>query len=204
MPGGEDPREDIHMKWTFLTAAGVLAVLSGAPALAQNPSELVSQAVAAQGGADALRAFKAAVIKGDAKHWEPGQSFKAGGEARFLGDSKFTLTADGAERVARIDWDRDMKYPAVERIQYSEIITPNYGVAIDGKGTQTPMSGIRLAAEQRELARQTPLLVLRAMESPQNVKAIEDQKLGDQSLPAVSFNNDGTTYIILFDRTTKL
>jgi len=68
------------MKWTFLTAAGVVAVLSGAPALAQNPSELVSQAVAAQGGADALRAFKAAIIKGDAKHWEPGQSFKAGGE----------------------------------------------------------------------------------------------------------------------------
>jgi hypothetical protein len=188
----------------MLTTALLLAAGLGSPSLAQNANDLVSQSVAAQGGADALRAFKSAVIKGDAKHWEPGQSFKAGGEARFLGDSKFTLTADGAERVARIDWDRDMKYPAVERIQYSEIITPNYGVAIDGKGTQTPMSGIRLAAEQRELARQTPLLVLRAMESPQNVKPIEDQKLGDQSLPAASFNYNGTTYIMLFDRTTKL
>lgn len=192
------------MRKAMLTTALLLAAGLGSPALAQNANDLVNQAVAAQGGADGLRAFKSAVIKGDAKHWEPGQSFKPGGETRFLGDSKFTLTADGTNRIARIDWDRDMKYPAVERIQYSEIIAADYGVAIDGKGTQTPMSGIRLAAEQRELARQTPLLLLRATESPQSVKAIEDQKLGDQSLPAVSFNSNGTTYIVLFDRTTKL
>jgi len=191
------------MKWTFLTVAGVVAVLSGAPALAQNPSELVSQAVAAQGGADALRAFKAAVIKGDAKHWEPGQSFKAGGEARFLGDSAFTMTADGVNRTVRIDWDRDMKYPAVERIKYSEIITPTYGVVTNDKGSQ-PMSGIRLASQLREFGRQTPALLLRAMESPQNVAAIENQKVGERTLPAVAFTSDGTKYIIAFDPATKL
>jgi len=191
------------MKWTFLTAAGVVAVLSGAPALAQNPSELVSQAVAAQGGADALRAFKAAIIKGDAKHWEPGQSFKAGGEAKFLGDSAFTMTADGVNRTVRIDWDRDMKYPAVERIKYSEIITPTHGVVTNDKGSQ-PMSGIRLASQLREFGRQTPVLLLRAMESPQNVGAIENQKVGERTLPAVAFTSDGTKYIIAFDPATKL
>ncbi|MFL5000084.1 MAG: hypothetical protein ACJ8DY_06835, partial [Xanthobacteraceae bacterium] len=191
------------MKWTFLTAAGVVAVLSGAPALAQNPSELVSQAVAAQGGADALRAFKAAIIKGDAKHWEPGQSFKAGGEAKFLGDSAFTMTADGVNRTVRIDWDRDMKYPAVERMKYSEIITPTYGVVTNDKGSQ-PMSGIRLASQLREFGRQTPALLLRAMESPQNVAAIENQKVGERTLPAVAFTSDGTKYIIAFDPATKL
>src|SRR5262245_60518927 len=141
------------------TLAISVALLAGAslfsPALGQNPNELINQAVAAQGGADALRAFKAAVIKGEAKHWEPGQSFKAGGEARFIDDATFTMTVDGANRTVRIDWDRDKKYPAVERIKYSEIITPTYGVVTDEKGSQ-PMSGIRLASHLRELGRATP------------------------------------------------
>src|SRR5215216_1294759 len=176
-------REEAKMKYALaISAALVLGVSPLSPARAQNPNDLVSQAVAAQGGADALRAFKTAVIKGEAKHWEPGQSFKAGGEARFLGDSTFTMTADGVNRMARIDWDRDMKYPAVARVKYSEIITPTYGVVVDEKGSQ-PMSGIRLASHLREFGRQSSLLMLRAMENPQNVAAAEDQKLGERSLP---------------------
>jgi hypothetical protein len=186
-----------------ITAAVLLGAGQVAPVSAQSPNDLLSQAVAAQGGADAMRALKTAVVKGEAKHWEPGQSFKPGGEARFLGDSAFTMSADGINRVARIDWDRDMKYPAVERVKFSEILAPTYGVVVNDKGAQ-PMSGIRLAAQQRELGRQTPLIALRALESPQNVSAVEDQKLGDQSLPAVSFTSGGSKYIILFDRTTKL
>src|SRR5690349_7032836 len=147
----------------MLTAALLLGASQWSPAWAESPQELLSQAVAAQGGADALRAFKTAIITGEAKHWEPGQSFKAGGEPRFLGDSQFTLTADGVNHLARIDWDRDMKYPAAERLKFSEIIAPTYGVVVDQKGGQ-PMSGIRLAAHQRELGRQTPLLTLRALE----------------------------------------
>jgi len=185
-------------------ALAISALLLGASqALAQSPSELVNQAVAAQGGADALRAIKATVVKGEAKHWEPGQSFKAGGEARFLGDSTFTLTADGASRTVRIDWDRDMKYPAVERIKYSEIVAPTYGVVTNDKGAQ-PMSGIRLASHLREFGRQTPGLLLHAMENPQNVAAIENQKIGERTLPAVAFTSGGTKYIIAFDPATKL
>jgi glyoxylase-like metal-dependent hydrolase (beta-lactamase superfamily II) len=163
----------------------------------------VKQAVTAQGGADALRAFKTAVIKGDAKHWEPGQSYAAGGEPKFLGDSAFTMTADGTNRTVRIDWDRDMKYPAVERIKFSEIIAPGYGVVTNDRGS-LPMSGIRLASHQRELGRQTPALLLRAMENPAGLLAVEDQKLGERSLPAVAYTAGGTRYIILFDRTTRL
>ncbi len=192
------------MKYALaISAALLLGASQGPAALAQNPNDLVNQAVAAQGGADALRAFKTAVIKAEAKHWEPGQSMTAGGDARFLGDSTFTLTADGASRTARMDWDRAMRYPAVERLKYSEIVTPTFGVVTDDKGSR-PMSGIRLASQLRELGRATPLLVLRAQENPQNVAAIEDQKLGDTSLPAVSYTAGGTQYIILFDRTTHL
>ena len=78
---------------TFATAL-LLAAAVTPPASAQAPAELVRQAVAAQGGADALRGLTTLVIKGEAKHWEPGQSVRAGGEARFIGDSTFTVTAD--------------------------------------------------------------------------------------------------------------
>ena len=85
----------------------------------------------AQGGAAALGATKTTVLKGEATHWEPGQSYAATGEARFLGDTTYTHTIDNAKRLSRIDWDRDMKYPAVERLKYSEITGPTWGVLID-------------------------------------------------------------------------
>src|SRR5262249_21118264 len=59
-------------------------------------------------------------------------------------------------------------------------------------------------SEMRELVRATPLLLLRAMENPQNVAAAENQKLGDRSLPAVSYTANGTKYLILFDPATHL
>lgn len=97
-----------------------------------------------------------------------------------------------------------MQYPAVERVKYSEIRYPTYGAVIDEKGAVTPMSSIRLAANIREGARVSPILLLRAMNSPQNVAAIEDQKLGNQTLPAVQYTEGQNKFIILFDRTTHL
>ena len=192
------------MKNTMTFAAALLlAAAVTQPASAQSPAELVKQAVAAQGGADALRGLKTLVVKGEAKHWEPGQSVRAGGEARFIGDSAFTVNADLANRMIRVDWDRDMKYVAVERLQFSEIVHPTYGVVIDEKGAR-PMSGIRLAAHHREYGRGSPVLLLRALDNPQDVSAIADQRLGEESHPAVAFNQGPTRYIILFHRTTKL
>jgi hypothetical protein len=54
------------------------------------------------------------------------------------------------------------------------------------------------------LDRQAPKLLLNALESPQNVSAIEDQKLGNQTYPAAAFTQGSTKYIILFDRASKL
>ena len=194
------------MKYALMISAALLMALGqGQPASAQsNPLDLVKQGVEAQGGADALRAIKTLVGKGEAKHWEPGQSHSVNGESRFLGNSTVTVSADVAARTIRADWDRDMKYPAVERLKYSEIIYPTYGAVIDDKGEAKPMSSIRLASHWRELVREAPTLLLRASESPQNISAIEDQKLGDQTLPAVAYTNGSNKYIIMFDRTTKL
>jgi len=197
------------MKYTFMISAALLMAFGQAqPAFAQtSPNDLVKQSVEAIGGVDALRGLKSIVLKGDAKHWEPGQSQSINGEARFLGDSAFTISVDFTNKdgpLVRYDWDRDMKYPAVERLKYSEIRHPTYGAVVDEKGEVTPMSAIRVAATLREGGRGSPVLLLRALDAPQNVAAIEDQKLGNQTLPAVVFTAGPTKYIIIFDRTTKL
>jgi hypothetical protein len=144
-----------------------VALLFGAalpqPAAAQSGVDLVKQSIAAQGGADLLQNYKSAIVKFEAKHWEPGQSYSPTGEARFIGDSNVTLTVDFANRMARVDWDRDLKYPLTENPKYSEITAPTFGVAINDKGEQAPMSGIRLAALQREQGRASPLLLLAAL-----------------------------------------
>mgnify|MGYP006279393917 CR=1 FL=1 len=174
------------------------------PAAAQSGADLVKQAVDAQGGADALRALKTITIKGEAKHWEPGQSRAPGGESRFLGDSAFTTTGDVANRTVRIDWDRDMKYPAAEQLKFSEVLGPTFGIQIDDKGVQTPMSGIRLAAIQRELTRGSPFLMLRALDQPQSIVAMPDQQAGSQTLPAVTIAAGTSRFVVMFDRATKL
>jgi glyoxylase-like metal-dependent hydrolase (beta-lactamase superfamily II) len=193
------------MKYALSIVAMLLATTQLQPAFAQSsPSDLVKQAVAAEGGADALRALKSLAVKGDAKFWEPGQTFAAGGEPRFLGDATFGITWDLVGGRARTDWDRDQKYPDPPiKLKYSEILFPASGVLTDAKGSQ-PMSRIRVAALLRELKRASPRLLLDAMDDPSNVRAAEPQQLGQQSLPAVSFADQGTNFTILFDRETHL
>src|SRR5262249_32773810 len=132
------------MKYAASLAAVLLASAAGfAPAQAQQGIDLVKQAIDAQGGVEALRGLKAVGIKADGRHWEPGQSYSPGGEPRFLGAAKIAVTWDLARGAARTEWDRDMKYPAAERLKYTEVVAPNLGSVTNDKGTQ-PMSGIRV------------------------------------------------------------
>src|ERR1700681_3613999 len=162
------------MKHALSIVAMLLATTQLQPAFAQNsPSDLVKQAVAAEGGADALRGLKSLAVKGDAKFWEPGQSFAAGGEPRFLGDATFAITWDLAKGMARTDWDRAQKYPDPPvKLKYTETLFPAFGVVTDAKGSQ-PMSRIRVAALLRELERASPRLLINAMDDPGNVRATE-------------------------------
>ena len=187
----------------FFAAALLVGVAGSAPAHAQQGLDLVKQAIAAEGGVDALRALKAVAIKAEGRHWEPGQSYSPGGEPRYLGASKIAVTWDLTQGAARTEWDRDMKYPAVERLKYTEVVAPNVGAATNDKGTQ-PMSGIRVAASLRELGRASPVLLLRALDAPQDVSALPDQTLNENVLPAVAFKDRDTTYIIMFDRVSHL
>ena len=91
------------MKYALSISAALLLLAVGqlAPAQAQAPRELVNQAIAAEGGVDALRGLKALAIKADAMHWEPGQSKAAGGEPRMLGNTTLAITWDLANGMAR-------------------------------------------------------------------------------------------------------
>src|SRR6266704_827707 len=193
------------MKQALSMAVLLLAASQAQPAFAQNNAgDLVKQAVAAEGGADALRGLKSLAVKGDAKFWEPGQSFAAGGEARFLGDATFAITWDLAKGMARTEWERDQKYPPPPvQLKYTETLLPSLGFVTDSNGTQ-PMSAIRVAAQLRELERASPRLLLKAMDGPNNVRAADSQQLGKQSLPALSFTDAGTNFTILFDPATHL
>jgi hypothetical protein len=192
------------MKCALLFSAALLVGAGGlAPVQAQQGIDLVKQSVAAQGGADALRGLKAIGIKAHGQHWEPGQSYVPGGEARFLGDSDVAITWDLANDATRSAWDRSMKYPAVEALKYTEIVRPNLGMVVNDKGAQT-MSGIRVAASLRELDRASPVLLLRALDAPQSVAAMPDQKFGEVTHPAVAITDRETKFTVLFDRATHL
>src|SRR5215831_19014486 len=153
------------MKYALsIVAALLLAMSQTQPVLAQNgANNLVKQAIAAQGGADALRALKGLAIKGEARFWEPEQSEKAGGEPRFLGDATFTMTWDLEKGMARTEWDRDQKYPDPPvKLKYTETVLPTFGYVTDEKGSRA-MSGIRAAAHLRELKRASPWLLMKAI-----------------------------------------
>src|SRR6202049_4746192 len=116
------------MKYVLSVVALLLAMSLQQPVFAQGSGDnLVKQAVAAQGGADALRGLKGLAIKGDARFWEPGQSFAAGGEPRFLGEATFAITWDLANGMARTAWDRDQKYPEPVKMKYTETVLPRLG-----------------------------------------------------------------------------
>jgi hypothetical protein len=61
-----------------------------------------------------------------------------------------------------------------------------------------------LAANLREATRTSPRLMLAVSDAPERVSAIADQKLGNQTLPAVLYTVGTRKYIIMFHRTTKL
>lgn len=193
------------MKYLLGITAALLASTAGAQfaAAQEGPVDLVKAAVAAEGGVDALKALKGIAIKGEAKHWEPGQSYSAGGEARFLGDTTFTTTWNLAKGEAKLDMDRAMKYPAVETLKYSEVITPTMGFVTDAKGS-TAASGNRVAAQLRELERASPTLLFKALDDAKNLAAAGTQKLGNETLPAISYTDMGTKFTILFDPKTHL
>jgi glyoxylase-like metal-dependent hydrolase (beta-lactamase superfamily II) len=181
---------------------GVIA--QNAVAQSVTPSQRVKDAVAALGGVDALRNLKTLTIKASAKHWEPEQSNVSGGPPRPLGVSTLAIAWDLGQGISRTDHEHRMDYPFPGNEKYSDIVAPSWGAVINDKGEDRAMAPNRLAFELREQERSSPVLLLKALDQPQNVSATSDQKLGKKSYPTIALMNGGTKFLILFDRATKL
>src|SRR4051794_41007002 len=189
------------MRYLLSLTAALLAV-AGQPALAQK-GNLVTQAITAEGGADALRSLKGVMMKGTAHFYGPEQSETAGGPARDYGTANVTVNWDLSKGAAATTFDRDQKYPAPEKLKYTETVTPAMGWVTDEKGA-TGMSGIRLATNLRELMRASPTLLLTALDDPKSVGAIGPQKMGSHSMPAAGVTAGGREFTGVFDSKTHL
>jgi len=192
------------MRFGVLAGVCLLTGVGVSSAHAQPASiDLVTSAIAALGGEQAMRGLNSLLIQGEAKYSEPEESFAVAGTPRFLGDANFTLSWQLALGWARFDWSRSMQYPAAKKFQFSEVVTPRFGLIEDAKGNR-PMSAARLAVQLRELARSSPTLLLKALDNPNAVSFEGGVKVGQTPLPAISLRDGRTTFIIMFDRATHL
>jgi glyoxylase-like metal-dependent hydrolase (beta-lactamase superfamily II) len=193
--------------YLVVSAALALAIAGGDAARAEgDAATTVRQAVDAVGGASALRAVKTVTMQGTAKHWEPDQSIEAGGEQRFLDDTTMTIALDVATGAARVDWDRDFKYPFPGKKKYSEVFADGAGYVHYDSGTPADraMSGYRVAAERRELSRGSPVFLLGLLDHPDRLRALPKQQVDGRALDAVAYRQGVADYIVMFDGATHL
>jgi hypothetical protein len=176
---------------------------------------LVTRAVQATGGADKLAAIKTLSVKVTVKQWEPEQSMIPGGETRFANESTLDAVSDVSSRTTRIDIVRKFEYPAPRTFTFTEIVTPDAGyvAGIDSNGRNKQsldsnppahaMSGLRLAATQRERRRVSPLLTGEMYKNPDRVSGIGDVTVGGTAYPSVEYRaTDDQTFTVMFDRAT--
>ena len=184
----------------WVEAFALLAcVAAGMAACKAVPEDPVSRGVAALGGADTLAAARTFLVKGTVKQWEPEQSLVAGGEPRFANESTFTLLTDLAAGTSRTDWERKYLYPLPRNYTFSEIVTPTAGyvAGIDSSGrtkqsldSNPPahtMSGLRLAASQREALRTSPVLLFSMSKARERVSPVADVTVDGTAYPAVEY-----------------
>ena len=188
-----------------------LAVVSCA-STQQRGQALVTRAIQAAGGVDALSAVKTVSVKGTVKQWEPEQSQTPGGEPRFAGESTFTSVTDLAAGATRIDWVRNFAYPSPRTFTFTEIVTADAGyvAGIDSNGRNKQsqesnppahsMSSLRLATAQRELRRSSAALLLAMQRNPEAVAAVDDVTVGGVSYAAAEYRTAGQPLMVLFDK----
>ena len=201
---------------TLAVSMAVSLVVVACASMQGGGQSHVSRAVQAQGGADALAKVKTVSQKATVRQWEPEQSAVAGGEMRFANDSTVVSVTDVSARATRNDWVRNYQYPAPRSFTYTEIVTAEAGyvAGIDSNArtkqsqeSNPPahtMSGLRLAASQRELLRVSPLLVLEMSRNPDRVSSAPDVTVGGVTYPAVDYRASTQTLTVMFDPATGL
>jgi glyoxylase-like metal-dependent hydrolase (beta-lactamase superfamily II) len=192
------------------------ACIGGRSRPAGDALDPVERALAAEGGAEKVAAVETLTVKGSAKQWEPEQSVKPGGEPRFANDATFVTSRSLTSGAARIEWVKNFVYPSPREYRYTEIVTPGAGCVLGVDSTartkqslesnppRHAMSGVRLAATQRELARTSPRLLLDMRSHPGQLTRLPDVAVAGKSLQAVKYQAGDVDFIVLFDAQTGL
>jgi glyoxylase-like metal-dependent hydrolase (beta-lactamase superfamily II) len=200
----------------LLVLSSVLVCAFTLLSCASGPSkeqQLVSRAVEAMGGAQALADVRTVTFKGTWKQWEPEQSDVPGGEMRFANEAQLEGIVDVQAGASRTDWVKNFAYPAPRTFTFSEIVTADAGyvIGIDSNGRNAQnqqsnppahsMSSLRLAAAQREArANVVSGLLLAMLFNPEQVQPAADIVAAGRSYPAVAYRG----LIIAFDPQTNL
>ncbi|MFL5445487.1 MAG: MBL fold metallo-hydrolase [Myxococcales bacterium] len=198
--------------WIAVALCAASCTMNGNSKTSSDAMDRVDRGLAAMGGADKVAGVKAMTVKGTARHWEPEQSVKADGEMRLAGDSTFVQTRDFANDAARTEWDRNFVYPSPREFKFTEVVTKNAGYVsgIDSNGRtkqdlesnppRHAMSGMRLAASQRELARTSPRLLADMKAHPDQLTA-DEMTMAGKSVPAVRYQAGDNAFLVAFDGT---
>ncbi|HET9924468.1 MAG TPA: MBL fold metallo-hydrolase [Methylomirabilota bacterium] len=201
---------------TLAVSLAIAMVVVACASMQPGGRDLVARAVQAQGGADALASVKTLSEKATVRQWEPEQSMVAGGEMRLANDATLESVTDLAGRATRNDWVRNYQYPAPRTFTFSEIVTAEAGyvAGIDSNGRTKQsqeanppghsMSGLRLAATQRELLRGSPLLALEMSRNSDRVSSTASVTIGSVTYPAANYQAGSQTLTVMFDPATGL
>jgi hypothetical protein len=196
-----------------LAVSAALVLLSCATTPPTKEQSLVNRAVDAIGGGERLASIKSISAKGTSKQWEPEQSDMAGGEMRFANETSFEVVQDRSQRASRTDLERRFAYPSPRTFKFTEIVMPDSGYVLgvdsNGRNAQSQkmnppahsMSGLRLAATQREALRGTVSGLMLAMrDNPAQVRPAVDLEVGSSAYPAVGYG----PFTVAFDPKTGL
>ena len=181
-----------------------------------TPQQRVDAAYAAMGG-DAIANLKSLSLKAHLGQYDPGESYAvADPDKPGVNSSELTQLKDLEHGMVRNEW-WDRPNNAGQRRDFYEVVTPSAGwvvgndasngrtpkraIMIDGKPAHT-FSGRRLTVTLRELER---LDIVPAMKAhPDKVSAIADQTVDGKTYPAVQYQSDYGTFIVMFDPATNL
>jgi glyoxylase-like metal-dependent hydrolase (beta-lactamase superfamily II) len=204
----------------------LVGIAAASPALAKRiasgrdtPQALVEAAYVAMGGGaltsqtDQLRTL---IVKGAMKQWDPGGSESVADPSKSaLGTSTFIDTWDRTRDSWRTEWVRPRFVSGTRN--YTEVYTRagGYVTGMDvnfglpqrtiQEGTSPPihtMSAVRLRALLREQARNQIVILMH--EHPERLSSLPMQTFGGKSYPAVQYQDDNGTFVVMFDPETSL
>ena len=147
------------------------------------------------------------IIKGEAKHWEPGQSYLADRRAEIprrlhLHADRRQRDPDGPHRLGPRHEISGGRAAQIQRDHRADLRRRRSTRRASRADVRHPSRGATRASASAPRRR---LLLRRAGAIRQSIAAMPDQKLGDRSLPAVvDQGRRQHNFIVLFDRTTKL